>query len=74
MIKNSSFTRIFLPLSKPGFWLGIFLLTFNNLINFLPSVFHDKIYLWLNLGILCLIWLWSRRFLNLTNTDLGWTK
>lgn len=74
MMKSSSFTRMFLPFSKPGFWLGIFLLTFNNLINFLPSAFHDKIYLWLNLCALCLIWLWSRRYLNLTNVDLGWRK
>lgn len=74
MMKNSSFTRKLLPFLRPAFWLGIFLLVFNNLINFLPSALHDKIYLWLNLSILCFIWLWSRRYLNLTNVDLGWRK
>lgn len=59
---------------KPGFCLWMFLLTFNNLINFIPSGLHDKVYLPLNLIILFLIFLWSRKFLTLTNTDIGWLK
>jgi membrane protease YdiL (CAAX protease family) len=61
-------------LSRPGFWYGVFLLLFNNVINFLPGGFHDKIYLWFNLSLLLLLWLWSRKYLHITNEDIGITK
>lgn len=59
---------------KPGIWLGIFLLCYNNLINFLPSPLHGRLYLWMNLGVLGLIWLGSQKYLKLRPLDIGFTK
>lgn len=70
---NQFSNSIFLFLLEPGFWFGVFLLAYNNLINFLPPILHAQIYVWLNMGVLCLIWIWSRRYLNLNHIDLGIT-
>jgi len=59
---------------KSGMWLGIFLLTYNNLINFLPSSLHARIYVWINLVVLCIVWLMGRRYLDLNHIDSGFTK
>lgn len=64
----------FQTILKPAFWLGIFLLTYNNLINFLPRTLHAQLYIWMNIGILFIIWMWSRQYLNLSHVDVGYTK
>lgn len=61
-------------LSQPGFWFLVFVVFFNNLIDFLPCGLHDVIYLWLNLSLLLMIWWWSKRFLKLSNEEIGICK
>ena len=57
--------------AHPPFWALLFMLFFNNFIDFLPCGLHDKIYLWLNLSLLLIIWGWSKKFLKLSNEDVG---
>jgi membrane protease YdiL (CAAX protease family) len=59
---------------KPGFLLAFFLFAYNNVINFLPATLHGYVYVWMNLVVLGLVWLWSRKYLNLTASDIGWSK
>lgn len=58
---------------SPGFLLAMFLFTYNNVINLLPQTLHAPLYVWINLGVLLLIWMWSRRYLSLASSDIGWT-
>jgi len=59
---------------SPGFLLALFLFTYNNVVNFLPPSLHAPLYVWMNLGVLFLVWILSRRYLNLTLSDIGCTK
>ena len=68
--KNPKLTHIL----SPGVALAFFLLTYNNVVNFLPRTLQVAIYVWMNLGVLYLIWILCRRFLKLTISDLGWTR
>ena len=58
---------------SPGFLLAMFLFTYNNVVNLLPQTLHAPMYVWMNLAVLLLVWIWSRRYLNLTARDIGWT-
>jgi membrane protease YdiL (CAAX protease family) len=60
--------------TQPAFWFLIFVVLFNNLIDFLPLGLHDTIYLWLNLSLLLIIWWWSKKYLKLSNEDIGFCK
>lgn len=59
---------------SPGLLLALFLFSYNNLINFLPPKLHAPLYVWINLGALLLVWILSRRYLNLTLSDIGCTR
>jgi len=59
---------------SPGFLLALFLFTYNNVVNSLPRTLHMSLYIWMNSGVLCLVWILCRRYLHLTLSDLGWTK
>ncbi len=61
-------------LSQPGFWFLVFVALFNNLIDFLPFGIHDTIYLWLNLSLLFVTWWWSKKYLRLSNEDIGFCR
>lgn len=52
----------------------VFLLIYNNAINLLPAQLHARIYVWLNLTVLLLVWFWARKSLNLHASDIGFTK
>jgi len=51
-----------------------FLIIYNNVVNLLPPQLHARIYVWLNLVILLLAWLWARKKLNLHPRDIGFTR
>lgn len=51
----------------------IFLFVYNNIVNLLPAQLHADIYVWLNLTVLVLVWLWARRNLHLNIRDIGFT-
>ena len=51
-----------------------FLFIYNNIVNLLPAEFHARIYVWLNLTVLLLIWLWARKNLRLDSRDIGFTR
>jgi membrane protease YdiL (CAAX protease family) len=59
---------------SPGLLLALFLFTYNNVVNFLPPTLHAPLYVWMNLGVLLLVWIWSRHHLNLTLSDIGCTR
>ncbi len=40
----------------------------------MPATLHGYLYIWMNLAVLGLVWLWSRKYLSLTASDIGWTK
>jgi membrane protease YdiL (CAAX protease family) len=61
-------------LLRPGFLLAVFLFAYNNIVNFLPPSIHVPIYVWLNLGVLVLVWILCRRYLHLTFSDMGIAK
>jgi membrane protease YdiL (CAAX protease family) len=65
---------IFTHVLTPGFLLAFFLFAYNNVVNFIPATLHGYLDVWMNLVVLGLVWLWSRRYLNLTTRDIGWTK
>jgi membrane protease YdiL (CAAX protease family) len=52
----------------------IFLFVYNNIVNLLPAELHARLYVWMNLLVLALVWLWARRNLNLNAGDAGFTK
>lgn len=52
----------------------VFLLVYNNVVNLLPSDLHARIYVWLNLAVIILVWLWARKNLNLNSVDIGFTR
>jgi membrane protease YdiL (CAAX protease family) len=52
----------------------IFLFVYNNIVNLLPAQLHADIYVWLNLTVLVLVWLWARRNLHLNIRDIGFTE
>lgn len=51
----------------------VFLLVYNNVVNLLPSELHARIYVWLNFGILLLVWFWAKKRLKLQVRDIGFT-
>jgi membrane protease YdiL (CAAX protease family) len=59
---------------SPGFLLVLFLFAYNNLVNLLPPTLHAPLYVWMNLGVLLLVWIFSKHYLNLTPSDIGWTR
>ena len=52
----------------------VFLFIYNNVVNLLPLQLHARIYVWLNLTVLLLVWFWARKSLNLSASDIGFTK
>jgi len=52
----------------------VFLFIYNNVVNLLPAELHARIYVWLNLTVLLLVWLWARKNLDLNARDIGFTK
>lgn len=52
----------------------VFLFIYNNIVNLLPAELHVRIYVWLNLTVLFLVWLWARKYLDLNTRDIGFTK
>ncbi|UCG31012.1 MAG: CPBP family intramembrane metalloprotease [candidate division WOR-3 bacterium] len=52
----------------------LFLFIYNNVVNLLPLELHARIYVWLNLTVLLLAWLWARKNLGLTASDCGFTR
>lgn len=57
-----------------GYLLALFLLLYNNVVNLMPREIHDPLYVWLNLGVLVLVWILGRRYLHLTLGDIGVTR
>jgi membrane protease YdiL (CAAX protease family) len=51
----------------------VFLFIYNNIVNLLPAELHARIYVWLNLTVLLLVWLWARKKLRLNARDIGFT-
>jgi membrane protease YdiL (CAAX protease family) len=62
------------PSNRAGLALMIFLLAYNNLVNFLPSPLHARIYVVLNLTCLAGIWIMARRSLGLSPAEMGWSR
>jgi hypothetical protein len=60
--------------NRAGLALGIFLCAYNNLVNFLPSLLHAKVYVVLNLACLAGIWIMVRKYLRLSNAEMGWSR
>jgi len=60
--------------NRAGLALGIFLCAYNNLVNFLPSLLHAKVYVVLNLACLAGIWIMARKYLRLSNAEMGWSR
>lgn len=52
--------------------LMLFLFFYNNLVNLLPAEFHAKIYVPLNFFIIILLIIFSKKFFNLTFSELGY--
>jgi membrane protease YdiL (CAAX protease family) len=71
---KASQKSIFAHVLKPGLLLAFFLFAYNNVVNFLPPTLHAYLYIWMNLAVLGLVWLWSRKYLKLTASEIGWTR
>lgn len=52
----------------------IFIFVYNNVVNLLPAELHARIYVWMNLAVLVLVWIWARKNLHLRLTDIGLTR
>jgi membrane protease YdiL (CAAX protease family) len=70
LLKHSNPARFL----SPGFLLAVFLFIYNNSVNFIPPTLHAPLYVWMNLGVLLLIWILSKHYLDLTPRDIGWTR
>ena len=52
----------------------IFLFAYNNIVNLLPVELHARLYVWMNLLVLLIVWLWARTNLKLNASDIGFVK
>lgn len=58
---------------RAGIILAVFLAAYNNIVNFLPSALHARIYVILNLVCLAGLWFMARRYLGMSAAEMGWS-